>query len=39
MLKAINRVIDKLFPLNEIPDALRYIREVHTKGKVIITLT
>ncbi len=31
-------VIDKIFPLNETPEALRYLGEGHAKGKVVITV-
>lgn len=31
-------VIDKRYPLSEVPDALRYLGEGHAKGKVIITV-
>jgi NADPH:quinone reductase-like Zn-dependent oxidoreductase len=31
-------VIDKLFPLRETPEALRYMGEGHAKGKVVITV-
>ena len=31
-------VIDKRFPLNEVPEALRYYGEGHTQGKIIITI-
>ena len=31
-------VIDKSFPLNELPAALRYYGEGHTRGKVVITV-
>jgi NADPH:quinone reductase-like Zn-dependent oxidoreductase len=31
-------VIDKLFQLSEVPEALRYLGEGHAKGKVVITL-
>jgi len=31
-------VIDKSYPLSEVPDALRYLGEGHAKGKVVITL-
>ncbi len=31
-------VIDRSYPLNEVPDAIRYLEEGHARGKVIITL-
>jgi NADPH:quinone reductase-like Zn-dependent oxidoreductase len=31
-------VIDRCYPLREVPDALRYLEEGHAKGKVVITL-
>lgn len=31
-------VIDKSFPLNKLPEALRYYSEGHTRGKVVITV-
>ena len=31
-------VIDKVYLLNEVPDALRYFGEGHAKGKVVITM-
>ena len=31
-------VIDRRYPLSEVPEALRYFGEGHTKGKVVITL-
>ena len=31
-------VIDRRYPLNEVPEALRYLGGGHTKGKVVITL-
>ncbi|MCO6450904.1 MAG: NAD(P)-dependent alcohol dehydrogenase [Caldilineales bacterium] len=34
----ITPVIDRAFPLNEAPDAFRYLEESHAQGKVIITL-
>jgi NADPH:quinone reductase-like Zn-dependent oxidoreductase len=31
-------VIDRRYPLSEIPEALRYLEEGHAKGKVVITV-
>jgi len=31
-------VIDKRYPLSEVPEALRYFGEGHARGKVVITL-
>ncbi len=31
-------VIDRTFPLSEVPEAIRYLEEGHAKGKVVITL-
>ncbi len=31
-------VIDRRYPLSEVPEAIRYLEEGHAKGKVIITL-
>ena len=31
-------VIDHLYPLNEVPEALRYLSKGHARGKVVITL-
>ncbi len=31
-------VIDRCYPLSEVPEALRYLEEGHAKGKVVITL-
>ena len=31
-------VIDKVFPLSELPEALRYYGEGHSRGKVVITV-
>ena len=31
-------VIDKRYPLSDVPDALRYLGEGHAKGKVVITV-
>ena len=35
----ITPVIDKAYPLNETPDAFRYLEEEHPRGKVVITRT
>ncbi|MBI1744631.1 zinc-binding dehydrogenase, partial [Candidatus Acetothermia bacterium] len=31
-------VIDRRYPLSEVPEALRYLGEGHVKGKVVITV-
>jgi NADPH:quinone reductase-like Zn-dependent oxidoreductase len=31
-------VIDRRYPLSEVPEALRYLEEGHVKGKVVITV-
>jgi NADPH:quinone reductase-like Zn-dependent oxidoreductase len=31
-------VIDKTFPLSEVPEAIRYVKEGYAKGKVVITV-
>ena len=31
-------VIDRCYPLNEVPEAFRYLEEGHAQGKVVITL-
>jgi NADPH:quinone reductase-like Zn-dependent oxidoreductase len=31
-------VIDRRYPLSEVPEALRYVGEGHAKGKVVITM-
>ena len=31
-------VIDRHYPLSEVPEALRYLEEGHAQGKVIITV-
>ena len=32
-------VIDRRYPLSELPEALRYLEEGHAKGKVVITIS
>jgi NADPH:quinone reductase-like Zn-dependent oxidoreductase len=34
----ITTVIDRRFPLSEVPEALRYLGEGHAKGKVVVTI-
>jgi NADPH:quinone reductase-like Zn-dependent oxidoreductase len=31
-------VIDRTYPLSEVPDAIRYLEEGHARGKVLIAL-
>ena len=31
-------VIDKTYPLSEVPEAIRYLEEGHAQGKVVITV-
>ena len=31
-------VIDRSYPLAEVPDAIRYLEEGHARGKIIITM-
>ncbi len=31
-------VIDKVYPLSEVPEALRYFGEGHAKGKIVISM-
>ena len=31
-------VIDRMYPLSEVPDAIRYLHEGHARGKVVITV-
>jgi NADPH:quinone reductase-like Zn-dependent oxidoreductase len=34
----ITSVIDRTYPLSEVPEAIRYLEEGHTQGKVVITV-
>jgi NADPH:quinone reductase-like Zn-dependent oxidoreductase len=34
----IRPVIDRRFPLSEVPAAIRYLEEGHARGKVVITV-
>jgi NADPH:quinone reductase-like Zn-dependent oxidoreductase len=31
-------VIDRTYPLSEVPEAIRYLEEGHTQGKIVITV-
>ena len=31
-------VIDRTYPLSEVPDGMRYLEEGHVRGKVVITV-
>ena len=31
-------VIDRVYPLSEVPEAIRYLEEGHARGKVVITV-
>ncbi len=35
----ITPIIDRTYPLSEIPEAIRYLEEGHAKGKVVITVS
>lgn len=35
---AVRPVIDKVFPLERVPDAIRYLEEGHAAGKVVVTV-
>ena len=35
----IRSVIDRTYPLKDVPDAIRYLEEGHARGKVVITLS
>ena len=35
---AVTPVIDRLYPLSEVPDAIRYLETMRARGKVIITV-
>jgi NADPH:quinone reductase-like Zn-dependent oxidoreductase len=37
-LKTVNPVIDRCYSLSDLPDALRYLGEGHTRGKIVITV-
>ena len=31
-------VVDRTFPLSEVPEAIRYMEEGHSRGKIIVTV-
>jgi NADPH:quinone reductase-like Zn-dependent oxidoreductase len=31
-------VIDRIYPLSQVPEAIRYLEEGHARGKVVITV-
>ncbi len=31
-------VIDRTYPLSEVPEAIRYLEEGHARGKIVITI-
>jgi NADPH:quinone reductase-like Zn-dependent oxidoreductase len=34
----VRRVVDRMFPLGEVPVAIRYLRDGRARGKVVITI-
>jgi NADPH:quinone reductase-like Zn-dependent oxidoreductase len=34
----VTAVIDRVYPLDKAPDALRYVEDGHPKGKVVVTV-
>jgi len=34
----VNPVIDRRYPLSEVPDAIRYLETMRARGKVVITV-
>ena len=36
--KKVTPVIDRCYKFNEIPEAIRYLKAGHTRGKVVITI-
>ena len=37
--KKVRSVIDRRYPLEQVPDAIRYLEEGHARGKVIVTVS
>jgi NADPH:quinone reductase-like Zn-dependent oxidoreductase len=36
--KKVTPVIDRRYPWSEVPEAIRYLEEGHTRGKIVITM-
>jgi NADPH:quinone reductase-like Zn-dependent oxidoreductase len=36
--RRVTPVIDRTYPLNEVPEAMRYLEKGHARGKVVITV-
>jgi NADPH:quinone reductase-like Zn-dependent oxidoreductase len=36
--RKITPVIDRTYPLSDVPEAIRYLEEGHARGKVVITV-
>jgi NADPH:quinone reductase-like Zn-dependent oxidoreductase len=36
---AITPIIDRTYPLREVPEAIRYLEEGHARGKIIISVS
>jgi NADPH:quinone reductase-like Zn-dependent oxidoreductase len=34
----VSPVIDRTYPLSDVPEAIRYLEEGHARGKVVITV-
>ena len=32
-------VIDRIYPLSEAPQAIRYLEQGHTRGKIVLTVS
>jgi NADPH:quinone reductase-like Zn-dependent oxidoreductase len=37
-VEKVTPVIDRTYPLSETPEAFRYLKKVHARGKIVITL-
>lgn len=36
--KKVTPVVDKSYPLSQVPEAIRYLEEGHPRGKIVITI-